>query len=94
MENEVVVTKKGQTTIPVRLRKRFNIEEGTKLEAVGTDEGILFRLKKTAGDFTGDNSQFAIAQETKKLLTKLREKDGQAAYFIALDHVAIGAEML
>jgi AbrB family looped-hinge helix DNA binding protein len=64
-ENEVVVTKKGQTTIPARLRKRFNIEEGTKLEAVETDEGILFRLKKTSGD----NSQFAIAQETKKLLT-------------------------
>ena len=90
MENEVVVTKKGQTTIPAHLCKRFNIEEGTKLEAVETDEGILFRLKKTSGD----NSQFAIAQESKKLLTKLREKDGQAAYFIALDHVTIGAEML
>lgn len=26
-------------------------------------------------------------------MTKLREKDGQAAYFIALDHVTVGAEM-
>ena len=81
MENEVVVTKKGQTTIPARLRKRFNIEEGPKLEAVETDEGILFRLKKTAVDFKGDNSQFAIAQETKKLLTKLRGKRWSGGIF-------------
>jgi AbrB family looped-hinge helix DNA binding protein len=94
MENEVVVTKKGQTTIPVRLRKKFKIEEGTKLEAVETNEGILFRLKKATSDFTGDNPQFVAGQETKKLLTKLREKDPQAAYFIALDHVTTGDEML
>jgi len=46
MENEVVVTKKGQTTIPARLRKKFKIEEGTKLAVVETNEGILFKLKR------------------------------------------------
>jgi AbrB family looped-hinge helix DNA binding protein len=36
LETEVVVTKKGQTTIPVKLRKKFKIEEGTRLEVVET----------------------------------------------------------
>ena len=30
----VVVTKKGQTTIPVKLRKKYKIEEGTKLAVI------------------------------------------------------------
>jgi AbrB family looped-hinge helix DNA binding protein len=94
MENEVVVTKKGQTTIPARLRKKFKIEEGTKLEVVETSEGILFRLKEPTRDFAGTYPQFATPQETKKRLTKLREKDAQAAYFIALDHVATDDKML
>ena len=94
MENEVVVTKKGQTTIPARLRKKFKIEEGTKLEVIETNEGILFRLKTSTKDLTGSYPQFATPQEMKKLLTKLREKDAQAAYFIALDHVSTGDKML
>jgi bifunctional DNA-binding transcriptional regulator/antitoxin component of YhaV-PrlF toxin-antitoxin module len=28
MENEVVVIKKGQTTIPIRLRKKIKIKKG------------------------------------------------------------------
>ena len=94
MENEVVVTKKGQTTIPARLRKKFKIEEGTKLEVVETSEGILFKLKASKTDFTGTYPQFATAQQMKKLLITLREKDAQAVYFIALDHVCAGAKML
>ncbi len=94
MENEVVVTKKGQTTIPARLRKKLKIEEGTKLEVVETNEGILFKLKSSTRDFTGTYPQFASPQEMKKLLTKLREKDAQAAYFIALDHITTGDKML
>ena len=94
MENEVVVTKKGQTTIPVRLRKKFKIEEGTKLEVVETNEGILFKLKTSPKDFAETCPQFATPQEMKKILTKLREKDAQAEYFIALDHVTTGDKIL
>lgn len=75
MESEVVVTKKGQTTIPVRLRKKFKIEEGTHLEVVETEEGILFKPKKSIWDLMGSGSQFATPEEMKKLLDKLREED-------------------
>ena len=52
MESEVVVTKKGQTTIPAKLRKKFKIEEGTRLEVVETDQGILFNLELPSGTFS------------------------------------------
>ena len=75
MENEVVVTKKGQTTIPARLRKKFKIEEGTHLEVIETHEGILFKPKKSIWDLVGSGSAFATPQEMKKMLDELREQD-------------------
>lgn len=75
MENEVVVTRKGQTTIPARLRKKFKIEEGTRLEVVETEEGILFKPKMSTWDLAGSGAKFATPEEMKKLLDKLREED-------------------
>ncbi len=75
METEVVVTKKGQTTIPAKLRKKFKIEEGTRLEVVETKDGILFKPKKSFWDLIGSGAQFASVEEMKKELDKLREED-------------------
>jgi len=75
METEVVVTKKGQTTIPARLRKKFRIEEGTRLEVVETEEDILFKPKKSFWDLIGSGAQFASVEEMKNELDRLREKD-------------------
>jgi len=71
----VVVTRKGQTTIPSRLRKKFRIEEGTRLEVIETKEGILFRPKISFWDLAGTGSKFASVKEMKKLLDELREED-------------------
>ena len=75
METEVVVRKKGQTTIPARLRKKFRIEEGTRLQVVETKEGILLKPTKTIWDLMGSGSRFATPEEMKKLLDKMREED-------------------
>ena len=75
MESEVVVTKKGQTTIPARLRKKFKIEEGTRLEVVETEEGILFKPKKTIWDYIGSGAPYATVEEVKKDLDKMRKED-------------------
>jgi len=48
-EAEVVVTKKGQIIIPVKLRRKYKIEEGTKLEVIDTKQGILLKPKKHSG---------------------------------------------
>ncbi len=71
----MVVTKKGQTTIPVKFRRKFKIEEGTRLEVVETPEGILFKPKKSIWDLIGSGAPYATVEEMKKELDKLREED-------------------
>lgn len=73
MELDVVVTKKSQTTISVRLSKKTKIEEGTRLEVIETSEDILLKSKKSIWDLIGVGSEFATADEMKKELDKLRE---------------------
>jgi len=75
MNYEVVVTRKGQTTIPAELRKKYRIEEGTRLEVIDTKEGILFKPKKSTIDLAGSGAKYATPEEMKKLLDKLREED-------------------
>jgi AbrB family looped-hinge helix DNA binding protein len=72
---EVVVTKKGQTTIPVSLRKKYKIEEGTRLQVLDTEEGILLKPKKSIWDMIGAYSQYATAEELNKQLDELRHED-------------------
>jgi len=72
---EVVVTRKGQTTIPAELRAKYRIEEGTWLEVVDEGHGILFRPKKSFLDLAGSGAGRATVDEMKRLLDKLREED-------------------
>ena len=41
--NTVWFTTKGQVVIPLRLRKLFHIEDGTRAIVIATDEGILLK---------------------------------------------------
>jgi AbrB family looped-hinge helix DNA binding protein len=77
LETEIVVKKKGQTTIPVRIRKKFKIEEGTRLTVVETAEGILLKPKKSFWDMLGSGSEFATVEEMNKLLDKLRHEEDE-----------------
>ena len=74
-EAVVVVTKKGQTTIPVKLRRKYQIEEGTKLEVIDTKEGILLKPKKTFWDMIGAYPDPVIADKIDKLLYKIRHEE-------------------
>ena len=42
----VTVKPKFQITIPAKLRRDINLQEGDIMEAVRTDDGILFRVKR------------------------------------------------
>ena len=59
----------------MRIHKKFKIEEGTRLEVIETEEGILFKPKKSIWDLIGSGSAFATSEEMKKELNKLREQD-------------------
>ncbi|NLD65671.1 MAG: AbrB/MazE/SpoVT family DNA-binding domain-containing protein, partial [Crenarchaeota archaeon] len=61
--------------IPVQLRRKFRIEEGTRLEVIETSEGILFKPKKSFWDLIGSGAPYATVEEVKSELEKLRKED-------------------
>lgn len=69
----VTVTRRGQTTIPVQLRKKYGIEEGTTMEVEDTGSGILLKKAKSTLDLlaSGRRSQ----KEVFRRLDKMREED-------------------
>ncbi len=75
MEDEVIVTRKGQTTIPIKLRTKYNIEEGTRLQVLDTENGILLKPKQSTLDLAGSGAKFASPEEMKRLLEKIRDLD-------------------
>ena len=75
MENEIVVKQKGQITIPAKTRKKFKIEEGTKLQLIETEDSIILKPKKSFWDMLGAYSEFGTPEEVKKELEKLRHED-------------------
>lgn len=61
MSEKVKVSMRGQVVIPKKIRKKFNIENGTILEIVETDEGLFLKpfnpvaeLKGIGKDVYGD----------------------------------------
>ena len=75
MTEDVVVTRKGQTTIPIEFRKKYRIVEGSMLEVVDTGEGVLLKPKLSFFDLAGSGARKATVKEIKDLLDKLREED-------------------
>ncbi|MGQ9719647.1 MAG: AbrB/MazE/SpoVT family DNA-binding domain-containing protein [Nitrososphaerales archaeon] len=75
MTDEVIVTRKGQTTIPVRLREKYKIKESTRLEVIDTGEGVLLKPKVSIFDLAGSGSKHATVEEMKRLLDRLRKED-------------------
>ena len=52
-QSEIIVKNKGQITIPVKIRKKYRIDEGTRLKVVATEDGFLLTPQKTFWDMVG-----------------------------------------
>jgi len=74
MRNVVKVTRRGQTTIPAKLREKFGIKEGDELIIEPTEEGLLFKLIPKLEELAGAYSQFGKVDEIKQELENLREE--------------------
>ncbi len=70
---QVVVTRRGQTTIPASIRKELGIDEGTKLEVSSREGEIIFRKAKTIFDLAGTSK--LNRQEAIQLLDKMRSEE-------------------
>jgi len=75
MTEEVVVTRKGQTTIPIEVRRKYGIVEGSRLKVIDTGEGVLLKPKVSFFELAGTGAGKATVKEIKQLLDKLREED-------------------
>jgi AbrB family looped-hinge helix DNA binding protein len=53
MEYEVIVTRKGQTTIPASLNKKYNTKEGTRMLVREWQDGIVFTPEPSLIDLAG-----------------------------------------
>ena len=75
MTTVVKVTRKGQTTIPMAVRKKLVIKEGDKLLVETTERGqvILTPIRKLE-DCAGIYSKYAKPDEMKRQIHKLREE--------------------
>jgi AbrB family looped-hinge helix DNA binding protein len=74
LQKIVKVTRKGQTTIPSKIREQLNIKEGDKLAVETRDQQIIFKLIPKLEDCAGIFAGHADVVELKKEIDKLREE--------------------
>lgn len=72
MTQEVVVTRRGQTTIPSVIRRKLGIEEGARLRVETDGEKVIFIKIPSLFDLAG-TSKLKKA-EAFRLLDKMREE--------------------
>jgi antitoxin PrlF len=75
MTCEVAVTRKGQVTIPVELRRKFHIEENSRVQIIEKNGEIVIRKCPSFYDLAGTGAGEATVEELKRELDEMREED-------------------
>lgn len=73
MTEEVVVTRRGQTTIPAPIRKKLGIKEGARLKVETDGEKVIFAKIPSLFDLAGSSKLHR--EEAFRLLDKMREEE-------------------
>jgi AbrB family looped-hinge helix DNA binding protein len=71
---EMLVTRKGQVTIPLEYRKKYGIKKGTRVLIENVDEGLLIRPIPSLEEQAGIDMGKYDVKELKKLLDRMREE--------------------
>ena len=72
---EVLVTRKGQVTVPIALRRKYGIEEGMKMIVEDCGSGIIFKVVPRLEDLVGVDAGKIDLEKTLKMLDKMRSED-------------------
>jgi AbrB family looped-hinge helix DNA binding protein len=72
---EVLVTRKGQITIPVEIRRKFGIEEGSRVEVLEEEGMIVIRKRPSIFDLAGGGAGKGDVKKLKRMLDQMREED-------------------
>jgi AbrB family looped-hinge helix DNA binding protein len=71
----MVVTRKRQVTIPVELRRKFHIDDNSRVEIIEKDGEIVIRKCPSFFDLAGSGAGEVTVEELKKELDEMREED-------------------
>ncbi|MDI9577269.1 MAG: AbrB/MazE/SpoVT family DNA-binding domain-containing protein [Thermoproteota archaeon] len=71
----MLVTRKGQVTIPIELRRKYKIKEGMKIIFEDSTSGIILKVIPRLQDLIGADAEKTDLQETIKILDKMRSED-------------------
>ena len=72
---EVKVTRKGQVTVPIGLRKKYRIVEGMKMSIEDSPVGIIFKVIPKIEDIAGIDAGKIKIDDALKSLDKMRSED-------------------
>lgn len=74
MTREVVVTRRGQTTIPKSIRKKLGIREGTRLMVDAEGDKVVLTKIPSIFDLAGKSK--LTTEESFRLLDEMRSSEG------------------
>lgn len=72
---EVIVTRKGQVTISVEIRRKYGIEENSKVKIEEQNGMIIIKKSPSIFDLAGTGSGKGNVDELKKMLDQMRNED-------------------
>ncbi len=71
---EVLVTRKGQVTIPVEYRRKYGIKEGVRVLIEDVGDGLLVKLVPNLEEQAGVDVGKYDVKELKNLPNRMREE--------------------
>ena len=72
---ELVVSRKGQVTIPIKLRRKYGIDKNSKVQIVEEDGKIVIKKQPNFLDLVGSGAGEATVEEVKNMLDEMRAED-------------------
>jgi len=72
---EVLVTRKGQITVPIALRRKYGIKEGMKMAVQDSGSGIVLKVVPRFEDLIGIDAGKKDIRKTIEKLDKMRSED-------------------
>ncbi len=69
------ITKKGQITIPIRYRRRYNLKEGAVVAFEESAEGLIVKPVPDIADSAGSLSKYANSKELVLEVIRAREEN-------------------
>jgi AbrB family looped-hinge helix DNA binding protein len=75
MATKIAVTRKGQITIPAKLRRKYCIGKNAKISIAEKDDGIVIDIQPSFLDLAGSGAGKVTVEEAKRILDEMRAED-------------------